>query len=115
MAMTTTGFNDVVLLCCRCDHHVTPNGNDWLCARGCRCTMRGCVLDAETRRLVESRRPTRVNSVTITPQCRSGRGDQGAWDEAVDRLGLEYSAICAGWADKANQPVLRLVLEMERP
>lgn len=101
---------------CRCcDHVVEENGNDWRCREGCRCTMRGCTLDAKSRRLVAQRRATRVNSVTITPECRAGRGDQGAWDEAVDRLGAEYSAICRGWALKGQQPTLRLVLEMQRP
>jgi hypothetical protein len=113
--MGTTRFSDAVLRCCHCDHHVTPNGHDWRCAEGCRCTMRGCVLDEPTRRLVESRRPTRVNSVTITPADRVDRGNHTAWEQAVAGLAIEYDAICASWANKAAQPVLRLVLEMERP
>lgn len=101
---------------CRCcDHVVKRNGNDWRCKHGCGCTMRGCVLDGKSRRMVEYRRPSRVNTVRITPQYRADSGDLGAWDEAVDQLRLEYTAICHGWAGNTEQPTLRLVLEMERP
>lgn len=101
--------------CARCGHVAEPNGNDWRCREGCRCTMRGCPPDPVSRKAMKTRRCTRVNSVTITPQCRSAEGDLGAWDEAVDRLGLEYAAICRGWVNKAGQPTLTLVLEMQRP
>lgn len=101
--------------CRRCDHVVEENGNDWRCREGCRCTMRGCTLDAKSRRLVEQRRATRVNSVTITPECRVHKGDEVAWGEAAERLLHEYRAICAGWSSKGQQPTLRLVLEMQRP
>lgn len=105
----------VEVYCCRCEHRAYRNGSDWRCERGCQCTMRGCALDPESRKAVEAKRCSRVNSATITPRCRTSQGDQGAWDAAVDRLGMEYSAICRGWAHKPEQPTLRLVLEMERP
>lgn len=58
---------------------------------------------------------TRVTSATITPECRTGRGDDGAWDEAVSRLRAKYDHILDGWKGIAAQPTLRLALEMERP
>lgn len=51
----------------------------------------------------------------ITPDCRKGRGDEGAWDEAVARAKAEYDGIVAGWRKSAAQPTLHLVLGIERP
>ena len=51
----------------------------------------------------------------ITPECRSGRGDEGAFVEAMLRVRTEYLSIVEGWAGKERQPTLRLVLTMERP
>jgi hypothetical protein len=51
----------------------------------------------------------------ITPECRSGRGDEGAWAEAVARAKVEYDGIVAGWRKSAVQPTLHLVLSLERP
>lgn len=56
-----------------------------------------------------------VSHSIITPQCRSLRGDQGAWDEAVARAKTQYDAIIAGWRESAVQPTLHLVLGIERP
>lgn len=53
--------------------------------------------------------------VIITPECRSGRGDEGAWDEAVARARAEYDSIIAGWRESPVQPTLHLVLGLERP
>lgn len=35
----------------------------------------------------------------ITPTCRSNRGQQGAWDEAVARLAATYSDYAAAEAN----------------
>lgn len=51
----------------------------------------------------------------ITPECRSGRGDEGAWDEAVARAKAAYDAIVTGWRNSERQPTLHLVLGLERP
>ena len=51
----------------------------------------------------------------ITPECRSTRGDEGAWAEAVARAKAEYDAILAGWRRSELQPTLHLVLGIERP
>lgn len=56
-----------------------------------------------------------VSEQIITPTCRTGRGNDGAWDEAVRRLREQYDAIVQGWAGTTEQPTLRLVLTMERP
>jgi hypothetical protein len=58
---------------------------------------------------------TQINAAFITPDCRIGRGDQGAWDEAVARLKANYDSVVDGWKDEAKQPTLNLVLTMERP
>lgn len=58
---------------------------------------------------------TQVTAAFITPECRSGRGVDGAWEEAVARLRAEYDAVIAGWADQPVQPTLNLRLMMERP
>lgn len=103
------------LRCQCCDHLVEPNGNDWRCRQGCTCTMRGCTLGDEARRLVAQRKAVRVNAAQITPECRASRGDEDAWNEAVARMRLEYDAICGGWVNKPAQPTLILALEMRRP
>mgnify|MGYP001572496531 FL=1 len=51
----------------------------------------------------------------ITPECRSGRTDEGAWDEAVARAKVAYDAVVAGWAGAERQPTLHLALTIERP
>jgi hypothetical protein len=58
---------------------------------------------------------TQVTAAFITPTCRANRGDEGAWDEAVDRLRREYDAIIAAWGDRPAQPILNLILTMDRP
>jgi hypothetical protein len=114
-AMATTTTTDPALRCRCCDHPVGSNGNDWRCKQGCRCTMRGCVLDTAARSVVERRTPTRVYGATITPRDRAAQGNQPAWAQAVTRLEKEYVALCGMWAGKPTQPVLRVALEMERP
>lgn len=56
-----------------------------------------------------------VQHCIITPECRSSRGDEGAWDEAVRRLRAEYEAVVAGWKDAPAQPTLHLILSLDRP
>ena len=51
----------------------------------------------------------------ITPECRENRGNDGAWDEAIRRLRVEYDAILGGWEDAAEQPSLALALYLDRP
>ena len=36
--------------------------------------------------------PSILEAQNITPACRAGRGDDGAWDEAVARLREIYDA-----------------------
>ena len=56
-----------------------------------------------------------VSHSIITPECRQGRGDEGAWDEAVARAKREYDSIIEGWKDAPRQPILHLTLRLERP
>lgn len=49
----------------------------------------------------------------ITDDCRSGRTDAGAFDEAVARIRREYDAILGH--DQPLGTKLRLVLFIERP
>ena len=56
-----------------------------------------------------------VTAAFITPECRTSRGVDGAWDEAVARLRVEYDAILDGWKNQPIQPTLNLVLTMDRP
>jgi hypothetical protein len=56
-----------------------------------------------------------VSHSIITPTCRTNRGDEGAWYEAVARAYVQYVQIVDGWADAPQQPTLHLKLEMERP
>jgi hypothetical protein len=56
-----------------------------------------------------------VSHQIITPECRTLRGDEGAWDEAVARAKAEYDAIITGWRESELQPTLHLVLGIERP
>lgn len=51
----------------------------------------------------------------ITPECRTNRSDEGAWDEAVARAKAAYDQIVAGWAGRPEQPTLHLALTIERP
>ena len=51
----------------------------------------------------------------ITEECRRNRTDEGAWDEAVARAKVAYDKIVAGWANAPQQPVIHLVLSVERP
>jgi hypothetical protein len=55
-----------------------------------------------------------VTRAFITPECRENRGVDGAWDEAVRRLRVEYDAILGGWAGEDDQPTLTLMLLYER-
>lgn len=58
---------------------------------------------------------SQVTAAFITPECRTNRGDQGAWDEAVARLKAEYDAVLDGWEKEPQQPTLNLILTMDRP
>jgi hypothetical protein len=69
------------------------------------------VKDRASGRVMMS---SQVISAQITPECRMNRGVDGAWDEAVERLRVEYLAVCAGWKDKQKQPTLNLLLTMDR-
>lgn len=59
--------------------------------------------------------PGQVTAAFITPGCRAGRGDEGAWEEAVARLRVFYDDVVEGWRGKPEQPTLNLILHMERP
>ncbi len=59
--------------------------------------------------------PGQVTAAYITPDCRSGRGVDGAWDEAVARLREQYDAVLAGWGDRADEITLDLILALRRP
>lgn len=50
----------------------------------------------------------------ISDQCRSGRGDRGAFDEAVNRMRAIYDAMCESWPI-GKDAKLHLVLVIERP
>jgi hypothetical protein len=56
-----------------------------------------------------------VTAAFITPECRTNRGDGGAWEEAVARLREHYDAIIIGWEGAPVQPTINLILDMERP
>lgn len=56
-----------------------------------------------------------VRHSIITPECRAGRGDIGAFDEAVARARQQYDEIVKGWANRVDQPKLHLILTFERP
>lgn len=64
---------------------------------------------------VERMKGSQVTAAFITPECRTNRGDDGAWNEAVDRLRKEYDSVCQGWGGNEKQPTLNLILTMERP
>ena len=49
----------------------------------------------------------------ITPECRVGRGADGAFHEAVHRLKLEYNECVA--ADANSNVSYHLILTVERP
>jgi hypothetical protein len=59
--------------------------------------------------------PSQVTAAFITPECRANRGTDGAWDEAVARLRVEYDAILEGWKNEPAMPTLNLILTMDRP
>jgi hypothetical protein len=56
-----------------------------------------------------------VTRAFITPECRENRGSDGAWEEAVRRLRVEYEAVVEGWAEAHEQPTFALMLLYERP
>jgi|ERR1700733_14371249 len=58
---------------------------------------------------------TQITAAFITPECRANRGDEGAWQEAVVRLGQQYFEIVQAWEGRPEQPTLNLILTMERP
>ena len=63
-------------------------------------------------------RDTIENRVTayhavITPECRDGRGDTGAIDEALKRIRNEYLACLPGWSDTSAK--FHVELYIERP
>ena len=49
----------------------------------------------------------------ITPECRAGRGEDGAFDEAVHRLKLEYNECVA--VDANLNVSYHLILTVGRP
>lgn len=58
---------------------------------------------------------SQVTAAFITPDCVSNRGQDGAWDEAVARLKVEYDAVLSGWSAAPVKPTLNLRLMIERP
>lgn len=50
----------------------------------------------------------------ITPNCRDNRTQSGAWEEACQRLKLEYDKICEQRGD-INQCDFHLALILETP
>lgn len=52
--------------------------------------------------------------VIITGHCRENRGDDGAFDEAVERLRVVYDRVASGWATGSGLK-MHLVLTVERP
>jgi len=56
-----------------------------------------------------------VTRAFITPECRENRGQDGAWEEAVRRLRVEYEAIVEGWSGEGEQPTFAVMLLYERP
>lgn len=67
-----------------------------------------------SERRIVAVRVQQVSAAFITPDCRANRGEDGAWQEAVDRLRAEYDAVLEGWRGAEQQPTLNLVLELER-
>lgn len=51
----------------------------------------------------------------ITPECRVGRGDEGAFEEAMLRARSEYLRVVEGWRTWSRQPLIHLILTVERP
>ncbi len=50
----------------------------------------------------------------ITDECRLGRGANGAFEEAVERLRLEYAQCVEGWKDhKVNFHIVMTVERLE--
>ncbi|HSR50924.1 MAG TPA: hypothetical protein VLV83_08845 [Acidobacteriota bacterium] len=54
----------------------------------------------------------KAQHAVITPTCRAGRGDAGAFEEAVRRLRQEYEACCKPECNA--QANFHLVLTVER-
>lgn len=50
----------------------------------------------------------------ISDDCRRGRTDAGAFEEAVDRLRQVYDRVCGGWGTDSGLK-LHLVLTVEKP
>ncbi len=55
----------------------------------------------------------KVQHSIITPACRSGRGELGAWDEAVERAKRAYFDTRAARANETAN--VHLVVTVERP
>lgn len=51
----------------------------------------------------------------IRPDCRNRRGDEGALDDAFDRIRAEYLDCLAGWRASGQDPVFHVKLSIERP
>lgn len=51
----------------------------------------------------------------IRPDCRSNRGDEGALEEAFDRIRAEYHECLAGWRASGKDPVFHVKLTIDRP
>lgn len=70
------------------------------------------MADSETPRIAPG---APASHSIITPVCRENRGDDGAFDEAVERARVAYDAVVQGWAGLDRQPTIHLVLTVERP
>ena len=78
---------------------------------GFRSVRQGTRVTELYRKKKEAKIPGRKASHSIiTPECRSGRGQDGAWKEAVRRVEQQYHLCCKNWGDRAN---LHLVLVVE--
>ncbi len=51
----------------------------------------------------------------IRPDCRTSRGDEGALDEAFQRIRAEYLACLRGWRESGKDPVFHVKLTVDRP
>lgn len=51
---------------------------------------------------------------TITDVCRENRGDDGAFEEAMRRILLQYEACIEGWKGTSGVQ-FHLVLSVEKP
>lgn len=57
---------------------------------------------------------TKTKHAIISDDCRTGRGEDGAFEEAVSRLRDEYKALCNGWP-VGTKSLMHVVLTLERP